>query len=299
MLCGVGLDSLCRSKYEQTWLVHFGSIVVFETLISSSMFYVVLAMTAAINTHCVFFPMVSSFSGAGKLGQRGLPFFETIGQLDARFDCTFDVYADMVGQWPTQCVLVWGLLFPARFFDRGATKPFKEIQTRYNVFIFGAVLGVLSFFFFSSFLFSISLFFSLSLFITAIDSLDYSFTILETADVAEIDPDMGSTIDGVLCTGMYFDGARWDYDNKYVCDPRPAENFTLLPVTHFLPVPGHKPNVNDYACPCYKTSTRSGALSTTGMSTNYVLNVELPCGASKRPSQWVLAGVALLTNLDD
>jgi hypothetical protein len=145
-------------------LVHFGSIVVFETLISSSMFYVVLAMTAAINTHCVFFPMVSSFSGAGKLGQRGLPFFETIGQLDARFDCTFDVYADMVGQWPTQCVLVWGLLFPARFFDRGATKPFKEIQTRYNVFIFGAVLGVFSFFFFSSFLFSISLFFSLSLF---------------------------------------------------------------------------------------------------------------------------------------
>ena len=142
-------------------LVHFGSIVVFETLISSCMFYVVLAMTAAINTHCVFFPVVSSFSGAGKLGQRGLPFFETIGQLDARFDCTFDVYADMVGQWPTQCVLVWGLLFPARFFDRGATKPFKEIQTRYNVFwwlFWGSSFFLLIFSFFHFLIFFLSLF---------------------------------------------------------------------------------------------------------------------------------------------
>ena len=49
-----------------------------------------------------------------------------------------------------------------------------------------------------------------------------------------------SEIDGVLCTGMYFDGARWDYENKCVCDPRPAENFTLLPVTHLIPVPGTK-----------------------------------------------------------
>ena len=56
----------------------------------------------------------------------------------------------------------------------------------------------------------------------AIDSLNFSFTILETADVADIPPDMGKTLDGVLCTGMYFDGARWDFDEKYVCDPRPG-----------------------------------------------------------------------------
>jgi dynein heavy chain len=190
-----------------------------------------------------------------------------------------------------------GFYFPQGFLT-GAQQNHSRKYRQGTMFFFLVVGGLP--FFSHLFFFLHFLIFSLSLFyITAIDSLDYSFTILETADVAEIDPDMGSTIDGVLCTGMYFDGARWDYDNKYVCDPRPAENFTLLPVTHFLPVPGHKPNVNDYACPCYKTSTRSGALSTTGMSTNYVLNVELPCGASKRPSQWVLAGVALLTNLDD
>jgi dynein heavy chain len=133
----------------------------------------------------------------------------------------------------------------------------------------------------------------------AIDSLAYSFTIMETADVAEIDPEISRKSDGVFCTGMYFDGARWDFENQHVTDPRPAENFTLLPVTHFLPVPGHIPSVQDYVCPCYKTSTRSGALSTTGMSTNFVLNVELPCKEGAKPSKWVLAGVALLTNLDD
>jgi dynein heavy chain len=84
-----------------------------------------------------------------------------------------------------------------------------------------------------------------------------------------------------------------------VSDPRPAENFTLLPVTHLIPVPGHKPDPKDYCCPCYKTSTRSGALSTTGMSTNYVLNIELPCRDGDVPSKWVLAGTALLTNLND
>ena len=75
----------------------------------------------------------------------------------------------------------------------------------------------------------------------AIDSLAFAFTVLETDRIEDIAPGHSETIDGVLCTGMYFDGARWDYDGKYVCDPRPAENFTLLPITHFLPVPGHKP----------------------------------------------------------
>jgi dynein heavy chain len=129
-----------------------------------------------------------------------------------------------------------------------------------------------------------------------IDSLSYAFAITdeEKAESVTEAPD-----DGVMCTGMYFDGARWDYERKALCDPRPAENFTLLPVTHFMPTPNYKPSVNNYECPCYKTSTRSGALSTTGMSTNYVLNVELPVLEEDTPEQWVLAGVALLTNLND
>ena len=50
--------------------------------------------------------------------------------------------------------------------------------------------------------------------------------------------------------------------------------FYSMPVIHFNPV---KENLllkaSDYKCPVYKTSVRAGVLSTTGQSTNYILDV--------------------------
>ena len=57
-------------------------------------------------------------------------------------------------------------------------------------------------------------------------------------------------------------------------------------------------NVQD-PCPTYKTSTRSGALSTTGMSTNYILPVDIPTPEGRGPSYWILQGVAMLCALND
>lgn len=52
-----------------------------------------------------------------------------------------------------------------------------------------------------------------------------------------------------------------------------------------------------YACPVYRTSERQGTISTTGHSSNYILDLVLP---SNLPSNhWVLRGVASLTQVDD
>ena len=80
-------------------------------------------------------------------------------------------------------------------------------------------------------------------------------------------------------------------------ESEPGRMYDLLPVIHFKPATGHKQAPNTYACPVYKTAVRKGVLSTTGMSTNFVVAVEFP---TNQPEQkWILAGVAALCNLTD
>ena len=70
-----------------------------------------------------------------------------------------------------------------------------------------------------------------------------------------------------------------------------------MPPIHMVPSVNHKPPPDEYQCPVYKTSVRAGILSTTGLSTNFVVAVELPTAVD--PDTWVLAGVAALLNLTD
>ena len=56
--------------------------------------------------------------------------------------------------------------------------------------------------------------------------------------------------------------------------------------------------VPTYRCPLYKTTARAGTLSTTGVSTNFILAVDVP-SPSVAPEVWIQRGVAIVCDLND
>lgn len=127
----------------------------------------------------------------------------------------------------------------------------------------------------------------------AIDTLSFKFEVLHmTHDEVEEAPD-----DGIYIHGLFMEGAKWDYDKWLMAPSDSGVMFQLLPMVHFIPAENHKCAPTDYACPVYKTSVRQGVLSTTGMSTNFVIAIEFPTDVD--PDTWVLYGTAALCNLTD
>jgi len=70
--------------------------------------------------------------------------------------------------------------------------------------------------------------------------------------------------------------------------PAPAMWLKPIPRTELAPPP-------HYACPVYRTGERRGTLSTTGHSTNFVLDIRVP--TSREKEHWICRGVALLASL--
>ena len=135
----------------------------------------------------------------------------------------------------------------------------------------------------------------------------------------------------MFCNGLFLEAARWDNDKGELAQSKLGEIYTgacaasastvlaaaqvvfkfgspeqsmpalfasiEFPPVHFLPELDHHCDPNKYECPTYKTAIRKGALSTTGMSTNYVVAIELKTPV--KPTTWVMAGAALLLNLTD
>lgn len=76
-------------------------------------------------------------------------------------------------------------------------------------------------------------------------------------------------------------GARWSATENSLVDPRPKELFSSMPLIHLLPEKDRKtPTSGIYRSPVYKILTRTGTLSTTGHSTNFVMWIEIPSNKS-------------------
>ncbi len=130
----------------------------------------------------------------------------------------------------------------------------------------------------------------------AIDTLNFGFNILDADGYGDLQPS-DVPDDGVVIYGLFFDGARWNKAKQSVDNSKPGEIFASVPCIHFVPIKDYKPNPAYFNAPIYKTSTRAGTLSTTGMSTNFVIAVDMPSDVDQ--STWTLMGAALLTQLNE
>jgi len=128
----------------------------------------------------------------------------------------------------------------------------------------------------------------------AIDRLAFDFIIqdeweLDGSNLTE-HPEAGS-----YCWGTFLEGCRWDHIDHSLAPSMPKQLFVQFPLVHFLPVPDRKTPVGYYACPTYRVLSRKGTLSTTGHSTNFVLDMDL-C-SREDPENWIRAGVAAFLSL--
>ena len=148
-----------------------------------------------------------------------------------------------------------------------------------------------------------------------IDSVAFTYHVRD--DVSAPSKETQPPEDGCYISGLFLEGARWSAEDGALAESRPKELFTQFPVVWLKPeqrrdkpaAPVHAStgaesaevstgggaSTHVYECPVYKTLARAGTLSTTGHSTNFVMDLELP---SRQPSaHWVGRSTALFCAL--
>ena len=125
-----------------------------------------------------------------------------------------------------------------------------------------------------------------------IDTVAWNFRCLPRGD-----PDKRPA-DGAYVTGLFLEGARWDYGAMRLDESEPKVLFSAAPL--LLLQPARADEADDYPhyeCPLYVTTERKGVLQTTGHSSNFVMDVRLP--SDQAQDHWIRRGVALMLSLPD
>ena len=127
----------------------------------------------------------------------------------------------------------------------------------------------------------------------AIDRLNFSYNIQDDRTFKDIKE---KPEDGCYIYGMYLEGCKWDSHSHQLEESDPKKLFTDIPLILLLPqMDRATPKDGIYMSPVYKVLSRSGTLSTTGHSTNFVMMMELP--SKEIQDKWIKAGVAAFLSL--
>ena len=105
----------------------------------------------------------------------------------------------------------------------------------------------------------------------------------------------------VWIEGLFLEGAGWNDDKKHLEESAPRVLLVDFPPIELSLYEARRDSAeatDGYMCPVYKTRARTGTLSTTGHSTNFVLHISLSCGPDYDASHWVKRSVALLISTD-
>lgn len=128
--------------------------------------------------------------------------------------------------------------------------------------------------------------------IISIDQLNFEYEVRDEIDKNTC-KDRPET--GVYVYGIYLEGARWVEKMKQLGHSKPKELYSSLPMLHLKPIIGDENKEKKYECPLYKVVSRAGTLSTTGHSTNFVMDILL--NTNEDENTWIRAGVAAFLSL--